>query len=120
MNEEKCPYCKGTERYIKTMRVGATIFCRNCHNKIGNVRSHTQVKEIIKEMKEYEKSLGEEGKAFKVTTKYSTGSVRIRCSNCRCLLFDSEYPEQGAQVKLINANYCPMCGKEFVELNNIR
>lgn len=109
---ETCPDCGSTDRYIRVPKILAAIYCYKCGKILGRVQKRSEIPKIIKNMRDYEASLGENGRAFKIIQKVS-GVTKYRCSFCKALLFTSEDPERGGQVSLKEANYCPVCGKEF-------
>ena len=39
----------------------------------------------------------------------------IRCSECNCQLYHSAAPKPVGQFDLIDAKFCPKCGKKFVQ-----
>lgn len=54
------------------------------------------------------------GKAIKKIIRYG-GITSIRCEKCDCLLYTSNVDMPRGQFDLIDANFCPKCGVEFVD-----
>jgi len=43
-----------------------------------------------------------------------SGITNMKCSKCHCLLYDSRYPKTIGQFNLVDAKYCPRCGRELI------
>lgn len=42
------------------------------------------------------------------------GALRMTCAKCGTLLFNGAFPRVEGQFDLVNANYCPVCGRELI------
>ena len=40
--------------------------------------------------------------------------ITMKCTNCGCLLFNSLFPHPQGQFNLLNAGFCPSCGKRLI------
>lgn len=107
----ECKKCGSKKVYAKPIsggRYGA--FCDDCGERITYIKYN----ELAEINKQYRESCGEKDNvAFKSFRKYDT-SVRMTCSNCGCLLYNSAFPKIKGQFNLVDAKFCPYCGKELI------
>ena len=73
----------------------------------GDVICKELYEEVCKKMSEEKKK-----KVKKRIVRYS-GNTIVKCSQCGCLLYRSNAPKPEGQFDLINAVFCPQCGREF-------
>lgn len=57
--------------------------------------------------------MSEEKKRAKKRMARYAGNTIIKCSECGCLLYRSNAQKPEGQFDLINAVFCPLCGREF-------
>lgn len=107
-----CPKCGDTHPKVRQMRTKTGLYCSKCNQFIRYIRDD-EMWRITKESRLASKN--DKGSAFKRVLKDDqTGITRIRCSNCRCQLFNSNAPEPIGQFNLKDAKFCPLCGSNFV------
>lgn len=102
----KCKKCGCNKVYAKPSSRRIGIYCSNCDTWICWT-TYQKMRELYKE-----KSL--ENLNDKVTLKKITkygGITTMRCSNCECLLYNSCMPKVQGQFDLVNAKFCPKCGR---------
>lgn len=105
----KCDECGGEKVYAKptTRRIG--IYCADC-NKWICWTTYKKMMELRKEMKPEELN---DNVALRKIHKHS-GITKMTCSKCDCLLYNSCYSSPEGQFDLVNAKYCPHCGRELI------
>lgn len=105
----RCAKCDTTDVFINQAGKQTGLYCSNCSAWIKWL-----TKEEIKEVSEYIKERhGDKDAAMRVFKK-RLGATIIRCSECGCQLYNSSTPKPQGQFDLIDAKYCPQCGKEFI------
>lgn len=102
-----CDKCGCTDVIIRQVNSKTGVYCRNC----GAWLAWIKVKDISKIRADAKYT---DDQAERKITKYK-GTMLIKCGNCRTLLYNSskQIPE-GSQFNLIDAKYCPYCGRELV------
>lgn len=107
-----CPKCGSHD-----IRIGRTelnnktsIYCDSCNTFISFVKNPAEKREIYKMLLED----SNDEYALKVISRYGNNTT-IRCEICGCPLYSSTAPQPKGQFDLINANFCPICGAEFME-----
>jgi hypothetical protein len=66
--------------------------------------------EIYKEIENEE--LNDEVSIRKIFKR--SGIVTMKCSKCDCLLYNSCQPKVKGQFDLVNAKFCPNCGRRLI------
>lgn len=107
MRDFKCPKCDSRNVIIK--QVGARIgaYCKSCYAWITWVDS-ADIARIRKRTKYDEKT-----QALRKFIR-AKGKTIIKCGSCQTLLYNSSKPVPEGQFNLMDANYCPYCGKELL------
>ena len=107
--EYKCPEC-GCERvYSIPKGLGHGVYCAECNTWICWT--------IYKKMKEIYKQIDNDSLNDDVSirkTKTRNGITKMNCEKCGCLLYDSTSPKVEGQFDLVNAIYCPKCGRKLI------
>lgn len=107
--EYVCKNCGGTKVYAlpKNNRMG--VYCSKCNAWI-TWTTYEGMKEILRNIKEEDLN---ENVAMRKIKKYNR-IITVKCGNCDCLLHDSSHPKSDGQFDLLNAVYCPNCGKMLI------
>ena len=106
----ECHKC-GSEKLLVRQREHRTgIYCRECGAWIQwiDYRDAMRVYDTLKK-----KGIIPENAVYKRVGKFK-GNMVVRCSECKCQLYHSGAPAPIGQFDLIDASYCPKCGKEFL------
>lgn len=107
--EFKCPKCENTKVYAKPQGRRMGVYCSNCSSWIAWT-TYSNMKKIYKQIKLEDLpdniAMRDIFKRNKITT--------MKCSKCSCLLYNSCQPKAKGQFDLVNANYCPNCGRELI------
>ena len=107
--EYKCPNC-GCERVYaipKGARQG--VYCADC-NKWICWTTFRKMKEIHANLDSDD--LNDDVSLRKITKKNKI--TKMSCEKCGCLLYNSNYPKVEGQFDLVNAIYCPKCGRKLI------
>lgn len=112
-NVEPSYVCKQCGAKLKVMQHGykTGLYCAECGTWDRWLTSRDDV------WKAYNTLVTTEdirGKAIKKYSKYG-GNTIIRCEKCDCQLYSAIAPKPLGQFDLLNANFCPKCGVEFVD-----
>lgn len=107
--EYKCKNCNGNKVYAKPQGRRMGVYCAECNSWIAWTSYHN-MKEIYKQIAEEDLN---EKIAIRNLSKYG-GVITMKCSKCNCLLYDSSQPRAEGQFDLVNAKYCPNCGRELI------
>lgn len=108
MNYE-CKKCGQTEVYVKQVGKQTGLYCSKCSAWIKWL-TKPEIKEVYEVIKEYYK---DRDIAFRTFIKRN-GATIIKCSECNCQLYNSNMPKPQGQFDLIEAKFCPQCGKELI------
>ena len=101
-----CPDCGCEEVIIKQVNKRTGVYCKDCYRWLAWV----QTKDINKLRR---RAKYNETQAPRKFIKFK-GNTIIKCGNCGTQLYHSAMPEPEGQFNLMNAVYCPKCGKELV------
>ena len=107
-----CPKCGCTNVYPKPneTRRKIGVYCAECKSWINWVNFQT-AQEIYENL---EQRIRDNDKiAIKKITQRD-GTTIVRCSKCKCLFYNSLMPRVTGQFDLINAKFCPECGRELL------
>lgn len=85
------------------------IYCSACDTWIC-WSSYPETRDIYKNKDEL---ISDDKFALKKFFKRN-GITTMRCSKCNCLLYDSCKPKVQSQFNLVNAKFCPKCGRELL------
>ena len=109
MPEYKCPKCGCEKVYAKPQGRRMGVYCADCNTWIRFT--------TYKKMKDIYNNLDEENLNDEVSVRRikKLGNVtRMYCSKCQCLLYNSNYSKIEGQFDLVNANFCPRCGRKLI------
>ena len=112
MNKEikyKCKKCGCEKIYSKPNGRRMGIYCIDCGSWICWTKYSTMI-EIYKNISDDD--LGDRLAKRKIYKR--NGITNMKCSKCMCLLYDSRYPKTMGQFNLVDASYCPRCGRELI------
>lgn len=111
MLNEKCRKCDGDNLQVLQVGEHTGLYCRDCGAWVRWLKTGREVRDAYSRYI----SLDEvRGKAIKKVFK-SGRTTLIRCEKCNCLLYSSNVNKPVGQFDLIDASFCPKCGREFVE-----
>ena len=100
--------CNG-EVFIKPKSNHLGLYCSNCGAWIKWL-TQKEANDIYEYMQQNQRN---EGRAFKKVKKVGKANM-MRCSVCRCQLYNSACPAPVGQFNLVGAKFCPQCGREFI------
>lgn len=107
MSAFTCPECGCKEIIIRQAGSERTgVYCRDCFKWLAWVNS-ADIRKIRAQTQFTENQAPK-------TFRKMKGRMIMRCGNCKTLLYDSSKPKPEGQFNLIDAKYCPYCGKELV------
>lgn len=109
MLEYKCSKCGCEKVYAKPQGRRMGVYCSDCNSWICWT--------TYKKMTEIYKNIDEESLNDKVAIRKifkRSGVTRMTCSKCQCLLYNSNYPKVVGQFDLVDAKFCPKCGRELI------
>lgn len=105
----KCPKCGGREMIVKQVNARTGAYCAECGAWVKWISGY----EISDAYKTHFEKPENRDKVTRVFTKRN-GITTIRCSVCKCQLYNSHAPEPIGQFNLLYAKFCPKCGCEFI------
>ena len=107
--EFKCTNCESTKVYAKPQGRRMGVYCAKCNSWIAWT-TYSNMKEIYKtiELEDLNDNV-----SLRDIFKRS-GITTMKCSKCGCLLYNSCKPKVQGQFNLVNAKYCPKCGRELI------
>ena len=85
------------------------VYCVKCNSWI----CWTSYKKMIQLYKQIDEDELNDSIALRRIFKRN-GITRMNCSKCDCLLYSSFNPKITGQFDLVNANYCPNCGRKLI------
>ena len=106
----KCRKCNSLNVCVKQSGKRVGLYCSDCGAWLEWL-TYDGMQRAYKHLKD--SGLLPEGVAFKQIGRFHGGTI-VRCSECRCQLSHSQAPIPTGQFNLIDAKFCPQCGKEFV------
>lgn len=110
IDDFKCKKCGGILKVMQTSQKTG-LYCAKCGAFDRWLNRKSDVKEAFNLLISREDA---RGKAIKRVTKYG-GNTVIRCEKCDCQLYSAAAPRPLGQFDLLDANFCPKCGVEFVD-----
>lgn len=88
------------------------VVCKDCGHiirKIKTIDEQTRIENLIRTERL------EDDEAYIIVRNDCFGNIVGKCSSCRNLLFNrGNLPFKYAAFNLMDANYCPNCGKKFI------
>ena len=99
--------CNDTYVQPKGRRFG--VYCSKCDSWIEWI-TYSKANELFKKN---DTSFLDDTVATRKIFKKS-GITTMRCSKCDCLLYNSCKSKIEGQFDLVNAKFCPKCGREFI------
>lgn len=109
--EYTCKKCGCKKVYAKPSGRRMGVYCSECNEWI-TWTTYANMQSIYKEISEDPTSLNDSVSPRRIK-KYG-GSTKMSCSKCGCLLFNSIFPKVKGQFDLVNASYCPNCGRTLI------
>lgn len=106
-----CKKCGCTKVYAKPSGRRMGVYCSDCNEWI-TWTTYSKMTEIYKQIEEDPSSLNDSVAPRKIK-KYG-GTTKMFCSKCGCLLYNSDFPKVRGQFDLVNASYCPVCGRTLI------
>lgn len=104
-----CRKCNSENIQIRQAHKRTGLYCKDCGAWIQWVTYRE-----AQRMHDHLKKKGfADNKAFKRVCRSGTHTI-IRCSECDTQLYHTNAPAPVGQFDLIDAVFCPKCGKEFV------
>jgi predicted RNA-binding Zn-ribbon protein involved in translation (DUF1610 family) len=109
----QCKKCGSDKIYAKPQGRSMGIYCAACQAFIAQT-TYRRMREIYDELDE--KDLNDNLSLRKIRKRIVLGKkiTTMRCSKCGCLLYSSVFPKVEGQFDLVNASYCPQCGRELI------
>lgn len=107
----RCPRCFSHDITLGRTKSQTWVYCDECGTRIAKISGPTELYYIYKKIREKPEF---QDYAIKAMRKYGD-NINIRCDVCKCLLYSSQSPQPEGQFNLIDANYCPVCGSEFLD-----
>lgn len=105
----RCWVCQSKDVYVKAAGVKVGLYCVTCGSWVrwlsGNDLKHAYF--IMKR-----RGLLPDNLAYKHVEQRRNKNL-IRCSACRCRLWDSSLTSAEGQFDMREARYCPKCGKRI-------
>lgn len=105
----KCQECGCEKVYAKPSGRRMGVYCSNCNSWICWT-TYSKMTELYKKIEEQDLN---DNVAIRKIFKRS-GVTRMNCSKCGCLLYNSCYSSPEGQFDLVNAKFCPNCGRELI------
>ena len=104
-----CPNCGQTRVYVKPSGRRMSVHCADCNTWITWTTYRNAVK-IYDNLQE--ENLNDAVSVRKILKRKS--NTKMTCSKCGCLLYNSDFPKVLGQYNLVNAKFCPECGRELI------
>ncbi len=105
----KCEKCDCEKVYTKPSGRRIGVYCSKCDGLICWT-TYSKMCELYKSKEKVELSDSVALKKIFKRNKITT----MRCSKCDCLLYNSCYPNVQGQFNLVEAKFCPLCGRELI------
>ncbi len=106
-----CEKCGSHKVYAKPSGRGMGVYCAECNAWICRT-TYERMLELYKEIQKDPNNLNDNISLRRI--KRRNGVITMRCSKCDTLLFNSMYKGVNGQFDLVNAKYCPNCGRELI------
>lgn len=105
----QCKKCGCKEIVVKQANTQTGAYCAKCGAWIKWLRG-SEINETYKTCFENPENRQKVSRVF-IKKK---GVTTIKCSSCRCQLYNSNAPEPIGQFNLLLAKFCPQCGAELI------
>jgi len=99
--------CKKAYALPKNNRFG--VYCAECNAWI-TWTTYNGMRELMGELDENDLN---DNLSPRYIKKYGQ-IITMKCKKCGCLLYDSSHPKSDGQFNLVNASYCPNCGRKLI------
>ena len=109
MNLIECEKCGCNKVYAKPSSRRIELYCADCDAWICWT-TYAKMCELYK--KKDDSDLNDKVALKKILKKNRI--ITMRCSKCDCLLYNSTKPKVQYRFNLVNAKFCPQCGREFI------
>ena len=106
-----CKNCGSTKVYAKPKGRRMGIYCGVCGEWIC-FTTYSKMLELYKRIEDDPDSLSDRI-SLRYIKKYN-GVTTMRCKKCDTLLYSSVFPKVKGQFDLVNASFCPNCGRELM------
>lgn len=107
--EYKCVQCGNHTVYAKPNGRRMGIYCSKCNSWIAWT-TYAKMCEIYKTIEE--QPLNDDVAIRKIFKR--SGITTMKCSKCDCLLYNSCKTRPQGQFDLVNAKFCPNCGRKLI------
>lgn len=104
-----CKNCGGNKVFVRPSGRRMAVYCANCETYICPT-TYTVAQSIYKEMNPEDLSDSLSMRKF----RKCAGATVMECSRCGCLLYNSAFKKIEGQFDLVNARFCPDCGRKLV------
>lgn len=104
-----CPKCESERVYVKPNGRRMGVYCADCNTWIAWTTYRNALK-LYGEIEE--QNLNDDISIRRITKR--KGNTKMTCSKCGCLLYNSDFPKVLGQFNLVNAKFCPDCGRELI------
>lgn len=104
-----CPKCESNKVYVKPSGRRIGVYCASCNAWI-TWTTYKNAQKIYDDINDAE--LNDDIAVRKIYKR--NGHTKLSCSKCGCLLFNSDFPKVLGQFNLLNAKYCPSCGRGLI------
>ena len=104
-----CPNCGSKRVYPVPKANRIMVRCADCDSFVA-FTNYSVIQEMYKNLKNEDLP---ENVAFKKVYRRN-GVTNMKCSKCKCPLYDSRYPRPQGQFDLSEAYYCPRCGRKLI------
>lgn len=101
--------CNHTNYYAKPSGRRIGVYCTDCNTWI----CWTTYSKMCELYEHKENELIDDSTAYKRISKSKNRVITMQCSKCDCPLYDSSKPRIQYRFDLVNANFCPKCGRRF-------
>lgn len=112
-----CKNCKSNKYYAKPSGRKIGLYCANCNTWISWI-TYSDICKLYenKDNKPIDDNvqLDDINAAFKRISKSKKRVTTMQCSKCGCPLYDSSKPKVQYRFNLVNAKFCPKCGRQFI------
>lgn len=105
----KCQECGCENVYVKPSGRRMSVYCSDCNAWIC-FTTYKKMLEIYKAIEE--ENLNDNVSLRKIYKR--SGITWMNCSKCDCLLYSSLQSKILGQFDLVNASYCPKCGRKLI------
>lgn len=105
-----CKKCNSENIEVRQANKRTGLYCRDCGAWIQWL-TYRETLRMYDHMNK--KGLLPSDRAFKRVGRFGIHTI-VKCSNCKCQLYNSGAPNPIGQFNLIDALFCPKCGLKFI------